>query len=61
MLLQGALREHSVRERQAPESGAHPRLDVLRSVGIQQGGPRLLEVRAGRADVGDHHCAAVAP
>ena len=39
--------------------GAHPRLDVLCPVGIQQGGPRLLEVRAGRADVRDHHGPAV--
>lgn len=38
---------------------AHPRLDVLGPVGIQQSGPRLLEVCAGRADVGDHHGPAV--
>lgn len=38
----------------------YPRLDVLRPVGIQQRGSGLLKAGAGRADVGDHHCAAVA-
>lgn len=38
---------------------AHPRLDVLGPVGVQQGGPRLFEVCAGWADVGDHHSPAV--
>lgn len=41
------------------ERAAHPCLDVLGSVGVQQRGPRLLEGRAGWADVGDHHCPAV--
>lgn len=38
----------------------YPCLDVLRPVGIQQRGSGLLKAGAGRADVGDHHCAAVA-
>lgn len=38
----------------------YPRLDVLRSVGIEQRGSRFLKAGAGRADVSDHHCTAVA-
>lgn len=47
--------------RAAGGRATHPGLDVLGSVGVQQGGPRLLEVRAGWADVGDHHRPAVPP
>lgn len=39
---------------------SYPGLDVFRSICIDQSGPGFFEVGAGWADVGDHHCPAVA-
>lgn len=44
---------------QRTAGGAHPRPDALGAVRVQQRAPRLLEGRAGGADVGDHHGPAV--
>lgn len=49
----------SVRAPVGAHGPAHPGLDVLGSVRVQQGGPGLLEGRAGGTDVSDHHRPAV--